>query len=306
MYSGIFDNYSTEMPAINLLKCHGSINWKEQKKNGQRSRVLIESKFENFKKINTLLNGVMEEINKSIKDEGLLFEDTPILDIQSIVSLIDEEYNDCSISILNRIGKKINTILLPILSEIDTLQIVFPTKRKFQTTLIEEQYFNILRLLSYELEKEQSVLIVFGFSFFDEHITDIVQRSLNNPSLLVVIFCYTDASKSEIISRFNFSETTVPNNVIFIQPNDFLNERIEKEKFDIENHLQKTCIHFDDYVEIYDSKIKVRKIPTENEFGIKIDVETPTIDFYSFNELLGENLSNRYISNFNLEVEIDE
>ncbi|QKI92271.1 hypothetical protein [Listeria monocytogenes] len=38
LYSGIFDNYSNEMPVINMIKCHGSINWKRVQQKKTRSK----------------------------------------------------------------------------------------------------------------------------------------------------------------------------------------------------------------------------------------------------------------------------
>jgi hypothetical protein len=62
----------------------------------------------------------------------------------------------------------------------------------------------MLRLLSYELEKPNAVLITFGFSFADEHILNLVKRSLSNPHLQVFVCCY-DANEFERLSeQFRF------------------------------------------------------------------------------------------------------
>lgn len=75
------------------------------------------------------------------------------------------------------------------------LPIVNPTKWKFHETVFEEHYYQMLRLLSYELEKPNAVLVTFGFSFADEHILNLVQRSLSNPSLQVFVCCF---NKTEV------------------------------------------------------------------------------------------------------------
>ena len=31
LYAGAFDNYANELPTINLVKCHGSVNWLNEK-----------------------------------------------------------------------------------------------------------------------------------------------------------------------------------------------------------------------------------------------------------------------------------
>lgn len=60
----------------------------------------------------------------------------------------------------------------------------------------------MLRLLSYELEKPNSVLITFGFSFADEHILKLVQRSLSNPQLQTFICCYSESSADTMSGEF--------------------------------------------------------------------------------------------------------
>lgn len=48
--------------------------------------------------------------------------------------------------------------------------------------------------MSYELEKQDSTLVVFGFSFADEHITNLIKRSLGNKSLTMYICCFDAAT----------------------------------------------------------------------------------------------------------------
>ncbi|EAR0718761.1 hypothetical protein EFY33_23930, partial [Salmonella enterica] len=85
----------------------------------------------------------------------------------------------------------------------DSLAIVNPTKEKFSETVFQQHYYQSLRLLSYELEKPQTVLICFGFSFQDEHILEIIKRSLSNPTLKVFVFCYSNKSKRDINTTVN-------------------------------------------------------------------------------------------------------
>ncbi|MDA0128551.1 SIR2 family protein [Vibrio sp. MarTm2] len=70
------------------------------------------------------------------------------------------------------------------------LPIVNPTKWKFHETVFDEHYYQMLRLMSYELEKQDSTLIAFGFSFADEHITNLIKRSLGNKSLTMYLCCF--------------------------------------------------------------------------------------------------------------------
>lgn len=86
------------------------------------------------------------------------------------------------------------------------LPIVNPTKWKFHETVFDEHYYQMLRLMSYELEKQDSALIVFGFSFADEHITNLIKRSLGNKSLTMYLCCFdafTLDTMEELFGNFN-------------------------------------------------------------------------------------------------------
>lgn len=95
------------------------------------------------------------------------------------------------------------------------LVMVNPTKDKFRDTLINQTYYELLRLFANELEKENTVLFVMGFSFADEHIHEIVLRAANsNPTLIVNIFAHSNAAKVEILGRFPSAE--IRNNNILV------------------------------------------------------------------------------------------
>ena len=81
-----------------------------------------------------------------------------------------------------------------------------PTKWKFHETVFEEHYYQSLRALSYELEKPNSVFIVFGFSFADEHILSLIKRSLSNPTLKIFICCFSDEQEKNLEEKFKIFE----------------------------------------------------------------------------------------------------
>jgi hypothetical protein len=69
------------------------------------------------------------------------------------------------------------------------LTIVNPTKEKFEDTLVKQYYYDLLRIYSNELEKENCLLFVLGFSFADEHIRDLTARVADsNPTLKIYVF----------------------------------------------------------------------------------------------------------------------
>src|SRR5699024_5177092 len=298
LYSGVFDNYSSEMPVINLIKCHGSVNWREYLKNKKgRSKIQITSSLSTIKDINQLLSNFWNKFETDIENYMILANQEFSSPSEFIDLLNNRKINLKElIDDINEIANYSEHELNELVSLIEKLQIVLPTKKKFQTTLIEEHYFNMLRLLSYELEKEQSALIVFGFSFYDEHIADVVQRSLNNPNLIVIVICYRNDNKEEIISTFNFSSHSIPTNIVFIEPDDFLINEIDKDDFEEQEDFDKsqyTIVELDESVKIYSREVQLIKEESH---------DIPVLNFHSFNMCLEEDLLNNYQPSHSFEV----
>lgn len=303
LYSGIFDNYSNEMPVINMIKCHGSINWKKlQQKGYNKQMIQIIPAESSITQINTFLDGFLVKFEEDVENYSCVaiqdFSNSE--DFISLLNSKDVKLDEL-VTDINELSNYSKELTTQIRESLEKLQIVFPTKRKFQSTLIEEHYFNMLRLLSYELEKEQSALIVFGFSFYDEHISDIVQRSLNNPNLMVLIFCFQDNDENEIISRFNFNDFSIPKNIIFVKPNDFLKKTYTLDEFETLkenlNLASYTIITTDSEVKLYGPEVSTI------DFGSK---SLPVLDFSSLNTCMEEEISTRYLPT-KLEVgDVDE
>lgn len=106
----------------------------------------------------------------------------------------------------------------------DGFSLILPTKRKFQETLMERIYYDLLRIFANTLEIETSFLMVFGFSFADEHILDITKRALKNPTLLILIFAYSEKDVAGYEQKFGRY-----NNVIICHPED--KEKLDFERF---------------------------------------------------------------------------
>ena len=94
--------------------------------------------------------------------------------------------------------------------------IVRPTGLEGQETYLNNHFHDMLRVFQLELDKPQSVLIVVGFSFQDDHIAKMVRRSLKNPELMIYIFCYAD-SDFEVIKN-NLSLDNIPRNLQIVIP----------------------------------------------------------------------------------------
>lgn len=118
--------------------------------------------------------------------------------------------------------------------------IILPHKSKFRETLMDRIYYDLLRLYANQLDRENSLLISFGFSFVDDHIRDITLRSLKNPTLKLVIFSYNQSATDQYLSFFdeysNVYIITVPEDRVldFPQFNQILGELLKNQE--TENH----------------------------------------------------------------------
>lgn len=170
--TGIFERTNYGIPQLNIIHLHGSVYWA---KSGEKIAVSYRNDFKNLLTAQAI--GKLKDYSVFLSTDGNKTEDIPDLSFSK---------------------KQIETFW----NEYDKLPIVNPTKWKFHETVFEEHYYQMLRQLSYELEKPNSILITFGFSFADEHILRLVQRSLANPQLQTFICCYSDASASSMREEF--------------------------------------------------------------------------------------------------------
>lgn len=197
-----YDNIS-EIPVFNLLKVHGSVTWKMISKNIQFSKL------EYVKRIVKLKEQGEFEFIEIIKLNNEKWEnDKEELTLNDIIGLA-EDFDD-----------------LPDLSKFlrlyEKLQIINPTKEKFKDTTFNKTYYELLRLYANELEKENTVLFVMGFSMADEHIREITIRALkSNPTLKVFFVPYMQKA-TDIRANFKADKLEVDNfkNIDFINPED--------------------------------------------------------------------------------------
>lgn len=171
-HTGPFDRYSTRLPQINFIPLHGSGAWL---KDGENIKVDYSA-------------------NKKIAEKILKL----LPDIKTFSDCLTDGTK--KISDLEKI--KIDVSKNKFLEEYNQLPIVNPTKWKFHETVFEEHYYQMLRFLSYELEKPNTILVTFGFSFKDEHILNLIKRSLSNPSLQVFVSCFNIKEHNELKKKF--------------------------------------------------------------------------------------------------------
>ncbi|TDB49341.1 SIR2 family protein [Photorhabdus khanii] len=176
---GVFDRHEQFLPQINLLHAHGSVHWMKGNKDGD-----IE--------LNYGTSCYNIDFNQ---DENNILDDCKVILYDTKKSL-----DDLSVFEANTDFAKLRSERF--WQDYNKMPIVNPTKWKFHETVFEEAYYQILRHLSYELERPHSVLIAFGFSFADEHILSLVQRALSNPSLTMYVMCYSESTKDRMLEIF--------------------------------------------------------------------------------------------------------
>ena len=187
--SGVFGKHSTDIPQINFINLHGSACWR---KNGHYISVDYSATESNVNIPNetdswlSKLDSILNDSNKNTSD---------VYELK--VELSDEQ-------------------MTLFWTSYNKLPIVNPTKWKFHETVFEEHYYQMLRLLSYQLEEPNSVLISFAFSFADEHILNLVIRSLSNPRLQVFICCFNEKERISMDAKFKgFKNVTL----VFLEDN---------------------------------------------------------------------------------------
>jgi hypothetical protein len=174
--SGVFGKHSTDIPQINFINIHGSAYWR---RNGETISVDYASTATNVV-IPPEAKDYLNQLADILKDSTKTTED---------VLAIDVKFSDDTSKVF--------------WGAYDKLPIVNPTKWKFHETVFEEHYYQMLRLMSYQLEEPNSVFISFAFSFADEHILNLVKRSLSNPKLQMYVCCFDEKEKLAMGSRFN-------------------------------------------------------------------------------------------------------
>lgn len=185
----------SQIPTINLFKLHGSLAWKKDSEQIRYRSNLIE----------VLKN--IEDSAEVFNDKRFMYDKLSNPNIQETIENIDKN----RISFEDELLKKVNNFL----ENYKKLHIINPTKKKFEETLLSNIYYDLLRMYSNELEKNNSVIFVFGFSFKDEHIYSITKRALANPSMIMYIFVHSEKNIDDFKKIFKDH-----NNVFYVYCHD--------------------------------------------------------------------------------------
>ena len=195
-HSGMSDSFQREIPTINLLKIHGSVTWSNV---NNEIEVSLENKV--YNELCVLSDKIQEAI--AYHNNATLDPDEKLLDPdkyeESILFGTLEEPQ--FLKELTTIFEKFSDLIDSFYEKYRNFPVVNPTKEKFSDTVFQQHYYQLLRMLSFELEKQDSVLVVFGFSFADEHILEIVRRSIVNPKLKIYVIAYNKGAKEQIKNK---------------------------------------------------------------------------------------------------------
>lgn len=175
----LFMEYTSQVTTANVLKAHGSLTWRRVGESDCKEVI--------YSNVKSTLDDCVEG------HDGVL--DLPA--VSELASLVKEPCNAASLESFKELVSGLSDddvdLLLAFGKSYDsTLCIVNPAKRKFEETVLEQSYYDLLRIYANELDRNNALLLVFGFSFADEHILELTKRAIrSNPKLIVLISCHT-------------------------------------------------------------------------------------------------------------------
>lgn len=195
--------YVSEIPVFNLMKVHGSINWKQSGNTGIKNNTLW------FRYIEEAINAIPAD--KFIDIYHILPDGTQ-----------KEKTYDELVTEARALAIADTTIYGDFLKYYKSLIIVNPTKNKFEETVMDFHFYELMRMYANALEKENTLLFVVGFSFADEHIASITKRAADvNPTLQIIVFAFDDAEEDSFKKKLGLTPSCVNNNITILTPSKF-------------------------------------------------------------------------------------
>ena len=196
----LFMEYTSQVATANVLKAHGSLTWRRD----AGGRIAYSS-------VDDTLDSCYEG-----------FADAVDLDqVVEVGHLVEAECDEAGLTELRELAGELpegdRDLIDGFTDKYDSiLCIVNPAKRKFEETVLEQSYYDLLRIYANELDRNNALLLVFGFSFADEHILELTKRAIrSNPKLIVLISCHTRDDAAWYRSLFPNAD-----NVYFIAPDE--------------------------------------------------------------------------------------
>lgn len=208
-----------EVPVFNLVKIHGSAAWRQDKRENGLIDIYFDHDLTLVKKIEKLLGQPNTEFLSVTADSQSGQEGSTLHTVDELIAKAKKYFKNRDLR-ETRGQKRLPPDVERFSDIYKELGIVNPDKRKFATTVLNETYYELIRRLANELEKENSVLFVHGFSFRDEHIRDIILRAAStNPTLQVIVFCYSYKDRKSF--KQHLPDVDIKNdNIKFIIPDE--------------------------------------------------------------------------------------
>lgn len=210
-----------EVPMFNLIKVHGAVNWKEQDGAINSDTMLmfdIQQALDKIDKDNFVNLYKADGTEKTYGEVKTEADDIALLLPDKAYDIFFDAYNQ--------------------------IVMINPTKDKFRTSVLDYHFYELMRIYSNALERENSLLFVMGFSFADEHIAQITKRAADtNPTLQVVIFAYSDGDIDAYKKNLGIEHGCSNNNILILTPSYFKesnNDKFEKLCSKISNFDLKT------------------------------------------------------------------
>lgn len=195
-----FQNVS-DIPVFNLIKIHGSINWKDE-----------EDQVKNDIGLPTV-SAVKNALDAINADNFISTTKTDAAG-NTIDKTLDEMVREADAKHMANAD-----VFNPFFEQYRKLVMINPTKRKFKESVIDHHFYELMRQYSNNLEKENTLLFVSGFSFADEHIADITRRAANtNPTLHIVVFAFNDGDGATVKSNLKLPDVSLNNNITILTP----------------------------------------------------------------------------------------
>jgi len=193
---------SSEIPVFNLMKIHGSVNWEERDGLIHSCRYRCET-----------IKDILNQIPKS-NFVSMIGTDTYGKNYEKSYEELVKDANSHKL--------KDFEIYKEFFDEYNKILMINPTKAKFKTSVMDYHFYELMRIFSNALERENSVLFVMGFSFADEHLAEITKRAAStNPTLQVIIFAYSDNDKENFMQNLKITGKGINNNIEILTPYSF-------------------------------------------------------------------------------------
>lgn len=196
----------SEVPMFNLIKVHGAVNWIEQ------DGVIISDTFPMWK-----IEQALKKIDKdyfvelqNVDKKDKTFDEVKTGADDIALMLPDDVYKD-------------------FFAAYNQIVMINPTKEKFKTSVLDYHFYELMRIYSNALERENSILFVMGFSFADEHIAQITKRAADtNPTLQVIVFAYSEKDEEGYKKNLQIEHGCSNNNILILTPTKFKEFNNEK------------------------------------------------------------------------------